>query len=191
VGFLRGSVPWRDRVPTACWSPTPKVISSATSGPPVPDLDVEAGYDSISNALIRVEEPLVDAALDDVPPGLEDELGSHDAQLRETTASIDRYLRAFEAGSMPEAICAPRLAELSDRRAELTTHRDHLQVQLRSTAPVAPSRQETGRARRERAERPHRGKRGTDQAGRSPLWSTESKSAPTAERTGPVTGQTA
>jgi len=107
--------------------PTPKVISSATSGPPVPDFDVEAGYeawvliyDSISNALIRVEEPLVDAALDDVPPGLEDELASTDAQLRETTASIDRYLRAFEAGSMPEAICAPRLAELSDRRAELS-----------------------------------------------------------------------
>jgi hypothetical protein len=49
---------------------------------------------------------------------------------------------AFEAGTMPEASCALRLAELSDRRTELAAHRDQLQVQLRSTAPDTPSRQE-------------------------------------------------
>ena len=75
-------------------------------------------------------------------PRLEDELASTEAQLRDTTASIDRYLRAFETGTMPEAICAPRLAELSDRRTELAAHRDQLQVQLRSTVPTTPSRQE-------------------------------------------------
>ena len=75
-------------------------------------------------------------------PRLEDELASTEAQLRDTTASIDRYLRAFEAGTMPETICAPRVAELSDRRTELTAHRDQLQVQLRTTAPATPSRQE-------------------------------------------------
>ena len=43
---------------------------------PVPELDVDAGYeawapiyDEMSNALIRAEEPLVDAALADVAPG--------------------------------------------------------------------------------------------------------------------------
>jgi ubiquinone/menaquinone biosynthesis C-methylase UbiE len=43
---------------------------------PVPELDVEAGYqawapiyDEMSNPLIEAEEPLVDAALRDVPPG--------------------------------------------------------------------------------------------------------------------------
>lgn len=42
----------------------------------VPELDVDAGYqawapiyDEMANALIRAEEPLVDAALEDVPPG--------------------------------------------------------------------------------------------------------------------------
>jgi hypothetical protein len=57
-------------------------------------------------------------------PRLDEELASTDAQLRDVTASIDRYLHAFEAGTMPEAICAPRLAELSDRRTELAAHRD-------------------------------------------------------------------
>lgn len=43
---------------------------------PVPELDVETGYaswapiyDEVPNALIRAEEPLVEAALDDVSPG--------------------------------------------------------------------------------------------------------------------------
>lgn len=45
---------------------------------------------------------------------------------------------------MPEPICAPRLAELSDRRTELAAHRDQLGARLRATTPVAPSRQGLG-----------------------------------------------
>jgi hypothetical protein len=76
---------------------------------------------------------------------LDDERTRTEAQLRTTTASIERYLRAMAAATMPETICAPRLAVLSDRRTELTSHHHQLQVQLRTTAPATPSRQELER----------------------------------------------
>lgn len=73
-------------------------------------------------------------------PRLDDELASTQTQLRDTTAAIDRYLRAFEAGTMPDTLCAPRVAELSARRDELAVHRDQLTAQLRAATPPAPSR---------------------------------------------------
>ncbi len=114
----------------------------------VPADDLEA---AVMDMLLNLYDDLdlfqdaIAGAYDDTEnerPRLDDELASTEAQLREVTASIDRYLRAFEAGSMPEAICAPRLAELSDRRTELAAHRDQLEAHLRATTPVAPSRQE-------------------------------------------------
>jgi site-specific DNA recombinase len=40
------------------------------------------------------------------------ELATVRAKLRNTGQAIDRYLRAFERGSMPTDICGPRLTEL-------------------------------------------------------------------------------
>jgi Putative RNA methylase family UPF0020 len=55
---------------------------------------------------VELEPRWVDLARLNIGPAL-------DADNR-TTAAIDRYLRAFEAGTMPQAVCAPRLAELAD-----------------------------------------------------------------------------
>ena len=75
-------------------------------------------------------------------PRLEAEHASAETQLRETVVALDRYLHAFEAGTMPAAVCAPRVTELSARRDELTAHRDRLAAQLRTSTPQLPSPEE-------------------------------------------------
>ncbi len=75
----------------------------------------------------------------DEQPRLEAELAGTESQLRDISAAIDRYLRAFEAGTMSDTLCAPRIVELSERRAELTARRDELSVQVRGSAPQLPS----------------------------------------------------
>ncbi len=78
----------------------------------------------------------VNAAIEDAEqerPGLEEELAGTDTQIRDTTAALDRYLRAFEAGTMPDSVCAPRVEELSSRRQELVDYRDKLAAHLAAT----------------------------------------------------------
>jgi site-specific DNA recombinase len=75
----------------------------------------------------------------DEQPRLEAELARTESQLRETSAAIDRYLRAFEAGTMPDTLCAPRMVELSERRTELTARRNELSIQIRASTPQLPS----------------------------------------------------
>ena len=72
-------------------------------------------------------------------PRLEVELANTEAQLKETSTAIDRYLRAFESGTMSDILCAPRIAELSERRHELTARRDELTIQVRASATRLPS----------------------------------------------------
>src|SRR4029453_13679152 len=48
----------------------------------------------------------------DQHPGRQAELAGPRAARRERQTPIDRYLRAFEAGGLPESTCAHRLAEL-------------------------------------------------------------------------------
>ena len=43
------------------------------------------------------------------------ELDAVQRKLAETRAAMDRYFRAFEAGTMPEDTCAPRIATLSEQ----------------------------------------------------------------------------
>jgi site-specific DNA recombinase len=72
-------------------------------------------------------------------PRLEAELAGTESQLRETSTAIDRYLRAFEAGTMSESLCAPRVAELSDRKNELTARQRQLSAETRSSVPILPT----------------------------------------------------
>jgi len=67
------------------------------------------------------------------------EVASTDTQLRETAAAIERYLRAFEAGTMSGTLCAPRIAELSQRSEELSARRDQLATQTRAARPRLPT----------------------------------------------------
>jgi site-specific DNA recombinase len=49
------------------------------------------------------------------------ELAGVQDKLAETRAVMDRYFRAFEAGTMPEDTCAPRIASLSEQAKALET----------------------------------------------------------------------
>jgi len=70
------------------------------------------------------------------------ELSAIDTELAKTQASIDRYLTAFEAGTMPEATCAPRVAGLADKQAELRNRRDELDLLLHDDPEPRPPRAE-------------------------------------------------
>jgi site-specific DNA recombinase len=67
-----------------------------------------------------VASALAEAA--DTRPRLQTELASAEAQLRETDGALNHYLRSFESGEMPAAICSPRVTELTQRRDELVGH---------------------------------------------------------------------
>ena len=49
----------------------------------------------------------------------DDELQAVINELAKVDASVDRYLRAFESGSMPEALCGERVKELATRATVL------------------------------------------------------------------------
>jgi site-specific DNA recombinase len=54
------------------------------------------------------------------------ELAGVQDKLAETRAVMDRYFRAFEAGTMPEDTCAPRIASLSEQAKALETRASEL-----------------------------------------------------------------
>jgi site-specific DNA recombinase len=71
-------------------------------------------------------------------PGRQAELAGVDAALAERRAAVDRYLRAFEAGRLPEAICADRLRDLEREIAGLAARKAALES-LGAQAPVLPA----------------------------------------------------
>jgi hypothetical protein len=75
------------------------------------------------------------AEVTDERPRLETKLAGTESQLREASTSIDRYLRLFEAALTSEALCIPRIAELFDRKSELTARQRPLLADSRSSAP--------------------------------------------------------
>jgi site-specific DNA recombinase len=75
-------------------------------------------------------------------PRIEEELAATKAQLGEITVTIDRYLHAFEAGTMSDTLCGPRVEELSSQRNELDAHRERLARRLREQPAEPPRRPE-------------------------------------------------
>jgi site-specific DNA recombinase len=67
---------------------------------------------------------------DSVQPKLQREFDGVRRKLKETQAAIDKYLRAFETGSMSPDVCGPRLAELYGLIHDLARGRDELEIQL-------------------------------------------------------------
>ncbi|MGH8997138.1 MAG: recombinase zinc beta ribbon domain-containing protein [Acidimicrobiales bacterium] len=111
----------------------------------VPAEDLESAViDDLIGTLSRSDlfEQAIAAAIADVAdnrPCLEAELASTDTQLREAEAGLNHYLRAFETGEMPAAVCSPRVAELRRRRDELAAHRKELARQLEAASPQPPT----------------------------------------------------
>ena len=71
-------------------------------------------------------------------PGRQAELAGVDTALAERRAAVDRYLRAFEVGRLPEAICADRLRDLEREIAGLAARKAALES-LGAQAPVPPA----------------------------------------------------
>ena len=111
----------------------------------VPAEDLEtAVIDDLIETLSRSDlfEQAITAAIAEVAdnrPSLEAELASTEAQLRDTETGLNHYLRAFETGEMPAAICSPRVTELTQRRDELVAHRKKLTAQLKDATPQLPT----------------------------------------------------
>jgi site-specific DNA recombinase len=65
------------------------------------------------------------------------ELTSVRTKLRDAQQAIDRYLAAFERGTMPEDMCGPRLTELRVQQAQLKT-RDENSADCWQSTPHVP-----------------------------------------------------
>jgi site-specific DNA recombinase len=69
----------------------------------------------------------------------EGELAALDAELAKVDAGIDRYLRAFETGAMPEEICGPRVKDLASQSTALRARRELLADEMDDAHLAAPS----------------------------------------------------
>jgi site-specific DNA recombinase len=76
------------------------------------------------------------------------ELSVVDVEVTKTEQAIERYLLAFEAGTLPEAQCGPRIRELGAKLVELQDRRSQLQDQLDTAEPTAPTEQQLVDARK-------------------------------------------
>ena len=83
---------------------------------------------------------------------LEAELAAVDAELEKGEDAIERYLLAFEAGTLSDEMCRKRLDALAARASELRDRRSHLVVAM-ADEPTAPTKVHLAkvRARLERA----------------------------------------
>jgi site-specific DNA recombinase len=70
---------------------------------------------------------------------VEAELAAVRREITATEQAIDRYLLAFEKGTMPEKQCGPRIEALAAKTVELRDREADLTEQLTQPAPVAPT----------------------------------------------------
>ena len=72
----------------------------------------------------------------------EGELAALDAELAKVESGIDRYLRAFETGAMPETICGTRVKALGSRATALRARRQELADEMDEADLTAPTPKE-------------------------------------------------
>lgn len=72
----------------------------------------------------------------------DNELQAVTNELAKVDASIDRYLRALESGSMPEALCGERVKELATRATILRARREELNEEMEQTDITCASPEE-------------------------------------------------
>jgi hypothetical protein len=77
--------------------------------------------------------------LDRVRDQHQGELNVVEAELRRTNEAIERYLLAFEAGTLSDTHLAPRLQTLAAKTAELQHRQAELTVAIEGTSARPPS----------------------------------------------------
>jgi site-specific DNA recombinase len=82
----------------------------------------------------------------------EGELRALDAELAKVDTGIDRYLRAFETGAMPESICGDRVKKLGLRATALRARRQDLADEMDEADLTAPTKKELSELRERVAE---------------------------------------
>jgi len=70
------------------------------------------------------------------------ELAALDAELAKVDAGIDRYLRAFETGAMPETLCGERVKALGAQSSALRARREQLADEMEEADLTAPTPEE-------------------------------------------------
>ncbi len=96
-------------------------------------VDMLHDSDLIATAAARAAAQATDTA--DILAG---ERSAIETELADIDAATERYLHAFERGTMPEDICAPRLQALSTRAGQLKTRLADLVAKTEQAALSAP-----------------------------------------------------
>src|SRR6266571_4111318 len=76
------------------------------------------------------------------------ELSVVNGELAKTEAAIERYLLAFEAGSLPEAVCGERVRNLGTKAGELRARRIELEYEVLDAETPTITRRELAKVRR-------------------------------------------
>lgn len=71
-------------------------------------------------------------------PQRTEELAAVNCQVLKTEQALDRYLQAFESGSMSEAVCGPRVQTLAGKLDELRTRQAELKAVLEDEKTDGP-----------------------------------------------------
>jgi site-specific DNA recombinase len=74
-------------------------------------------------------------------PQVADQLQAVTTDLRRAQEAADRYLSAFESGTMPAGVCGPRLEALEERIVELRGRQADLEAELQQSTASVPTRQ--------------------------------------------------
>ena len=88
------------------------------------------------------------------------ELAAIDAELAKVEAGIDRYLRAFETGTMPETVCGERVKALGTQSTALRARREQLADEMEDADLTAPTPEELSVLRERVAEAVSKGSSG-------------------------------
>jgi site-specific DNA recombinase len=124
-------------------------------------LPADALDEAVLNALLATYErhDLFDRAVTAAASHADDsrelhasELAAVEAKIARAEDSIERYLRAFEDKTMPEAQCGERVRKLGRELAELRARRDELAETLDADTTVPPSPEVLAELRRRIAE---------------------------------------
>ncbi len=125
--------------------PRPPTLRQKTC--PLPRLPADTLDDAIVNRLadmlhdsdlIATAAAQAAAQATDTADILAGERSVIETELADIGAATERYLHAFERGTMPEDICAPRLQALNTRAGQLKARHAHLDAQSEQGALNAP-----------------------------------------------------
>ena len=96
-------------------------------------------YDLVENAVQKAQERARSAR-----PRHQEELDGLHVEIRKAEGNLERYFAAFESGSMPERLCAPRIESLSQKLAQLRTREAELVAAVECEPDLDVTREQLG-----------------------------------------------